>query len=486
MSPSRRPPLGRRPLPPRRTMLPRIQLRGECSWSAACSIHKASPCRPQPWRPPLARPSGRTLELEAQRPAVLGQATADGSGRFRLETPRTSSSQNDEFVAIAHAPGYGIGWAALDPDRAQPAAEISLRPEQAITGRVLDQQGRPASGVLVSVSSILTDRVTSGPSQERYDGPYFGQTRVNDLPAWPRPATTDANGRFELRGVGRRLQAQLNIIDPRFALQTIEVKTDDAPVAKAVEIVVQPAKRFNGRVTYADTGQPVPRAIVNIAAGGAGQRGFRATRVQTDDDGRFQANPWAGDRFFVSAIPPQGTPYLVASKRVEWPKGAVEQSVGLALPRGVRIRGKVTEEPSKLPVAGASVSFVPRSRGDADANPVSTDAKTAADGSFELIVGAHPGHLAVKAASDEYVVREIGHREFFQGEPGGVRILSHSFHRARAEARRRRPGGARRASPWTDRLRRDRRPERRGSNRHLDHRPCRDGAHRRRLGQLAG
>ena len=243
---------------------------------------------------------------------------------------------------------------------------------------MLDPQGPPgASGrTWYSVSSILTDRVTSGPSRDRYDGPYFGQTLVNNLPAWPKPATTDANGRFELRGVGRRLQAQLNIIDSRFALQTIEVKTDDAPVAKAVEIVVQPAKRFNGRVTYADTGQPALRATVSIAAGGAGQRGFRSTRVQTDENGRFRANPWAGDRFFVSAAPLRGTPYLATSKRVEWPKGAVEQSVDLALPRGMRIRGKVTEHGSTLPVAGASVqSFVAHSGGDADANPVSSDAR---------------------------------------------------------------------------------------------------------------
>ena len=83
---------------------------------------------------------------------MIGHADADGSGRFRLDAPRTSSSRNDEFMAVALAPGYGVGWAELDPDANQPDAEIRLQPEQVIQGRLFDLQGRPAQGVTVSVS----------------------------------------------------------------------------------------------------------------------------------------------------------------------------------------------------------------------------------------------------------------------------------------------------------------------------------------------
>ncbi len=78
------------------------------------------------------------------------------------------------------------------------------------------------------------------------------------MPAWPRPTTTDAEGRFTLHGVGRGLQAELSIIDPRFALQMIDVETDSPSDAKSVTMALVPAKIFTGRVTYADTTSPSP------------------------------------------------------------------------------------------------------------------------------------------------------------------------------------------------------------------------------------
>jgi hypothetical protein len=45
----------------------------------------------------------------------IGDARADGSGRFRLDAPRTSSSSHETFGAVALAPGYGVGWVELDP-----------------------------------------------------------------------------------------------------------------------------------------------------------------------------------------------------------------------------------------------------------------------------------------------------------------------------------------------------------------------------------
>ena len=71
----------------------------------------------------------------------LADARADGSGRFRIDAPRTSSTRHEDFGAVAMAPGYGVGWVTLDPDDDQPTAEISLRPEQVIHGRLFDVQG---------------------------------------------------------------------------------------------------------------------------------------------------------------------------------------------------------------------------------------------------------------------------------------------------------------------------------------------------------
>ena len=98
--------------------------------------------------------AGRGDQFERMMPVPIGHAGSDGSGRFRLDAPRTSSSQYDTFCAVALAPGYGVGWVELDPDDDQPAADITLQPEQVIHGRLFDLQGRPARDVTVSVSAI--------------------------------------------------------------------------------------------------------------------------------------------------------------------------------------------------------------------------------------------------------------------------------------------------------------------------------------------
>ena len=96
---------------------------------------------------------------------------------------------------MAIAPGCGAGWVELDPDADQPAAKITLQPEQVIEGRLLDMEGRPAQGVVVSVSAIwrvlpvppLT--IAMGQVIERAEGQRHWWGQVNDLPGWPKPAT---------------------------------------------------------------------------------------------------------------------------------------------------------------------------------------------------------------------------------------------------------------------------------------------------------
>jgi hypothetical protein len=100
------------------------------------------------------------------------------------------------------------------------------------------------------------------------------------------------------------------------------------------------------RVTYADTGKPVPHAPLRVMAS-RGNVGLPAV-FETDAEGRCRVNPRPSDRVFnVWAYPPDREPYLIDHKRIDWPKGALEQSLELTLPRGVMIRGKVTEEGGK-------------------------------------------------------------------------------------------------------------------------------------------
>ena len=353
---------------------------------------------------------------------------ADRSGRFHLDAPRTSSSRYDTVGAVAIAPGYGVGCVDLDPDADQPAADITLRREQVIHGRLFDVQGRPAPDVVISVSGVgpdaLPQRMTAALARDE-GNVTFWWANANDFPAWPRPATTDAQGHFTVHGVGRNMHAFLTARHPRFALQEITVETDDAPESKLISLALEPAKIITGRVTYGDTGKPVVHAKVAVQALRLIPRPF--SFFETDADGRFRTNPPSADRYSIAAWPPPGQPYLMLHRRLDWPKGAIEQSFDVVMPRGVAVQGRVTEEGSGTPIAGALLLFVPRAgpRGN-DGSSASSPGYTAGDGSFQLGAVPGPGTLFVAGPSDDFVLQALDKPIFDNGRAAGLSTYSHA------------------------------------------------------------
>ncbi len=185
--------------------------------------------------------------------AVLGQTTADRAGRFRMTVPRTSSDAFFDLDVIAGATGFGMGWRQLNPDAESPEVEIRLRPELAVPGRLVDLRGQPAAGIAVSVEQLATQ--TNG---ER-DGVGIREPAVNLTP-WPATVKTDERGRFVIRGVGRGVALAVHIRDERFARQSISIEPAADGDSEGKVYVLTAAHPIDGRVTYADTGAPVPHA----------------------------------------------------------------------------------------------------------------------------------------------------------------------------------------------------------------------------------
>ncbi len=218
------------------------------------------------------------------------------------------------------------------------------------------------------------------------------------------------------------------IDDPRFARLSVDLDTDAPSDTKTVTMAVEPARVITGRVTYADTGEPAPHARVEVEI--SSNRGTAwAGDFETDSRGRFRANPGAGDLYRLMVFAPERQPYLSAASKLEWPRGTLGQTVDLVLPRGVVVRGKVIEEGSGKPIAGARISYV----SNPDRDPVSGASNgreaTAEDGSFQLGVVPGPGYLTVLGPGESYVFREIGQRMAYASAPGGRRLYAHAFHK---------------------------------------------------------
>jgi RNA polymerase sigma factor (sigma-70 family) len=365
---------------------------------------------------------------------VMGQATADAAGRFRMTVPRPSSTRFFDLDVIAGTGGFGMGWRPLDPDAEAPEIEVRLRPEQAVRGRLVDVRGQPAAGIAVSVVHLMA-RSDGEPGDVGLGDP------APDLLPWPATVTTDAQGRFLLRGIGRGVATEAQIRDDRFARQELRIAPEAASEPEGNVYVLTPAHPIEGRVTYAETGAPVPHA--RMAA-----QGGHYIDGEAGADGRFRLNPYAdapyksmttGESLFsVYAYAPDGQPYLGVSKELTWTKGSVRQTLDFALPRGVLVRGKVTEASSGKPIEGCQILYAPLSPVKFDPSYSILTGEWSAvvsrnEGNYTIPVPEGPGHLVVTAASPEYILSDFG-SQTLEGRPGGRRKYAQAV--VKVEARK--------------------------------------------------
>ncbi len=352
--------------------------------------------------------------------ALLGRGATGADGRFRFDAVRTSRVGFMQIQVLAAAPGYGLGWSVPNPDAAQPTGEIRLRPEQIIRCKLIDLNGKPADGVELRVQSLTRHDNIRGDD-------FIGTPMPAGVGAWPGTVKTGADGLFTLAGIGGDMTVILSIRDPRFAIQTIQIETTDPERMKDLRYVLLPPTFVEGRALAADTGQPIPHAIVTVGSSINWPWSGAGSYFPADEQGRFRANVAPGRYYSIRAYPPEGQPYLIPELRFEWTKGAMKTVMDVVLPRGVLIHGKVVEHGTGRPLAGASVQYY--------ANPRSKDVlgewhaivASKSDGSYQIAVSPGKGHLLVFGPTPDYILHTVGSRELSFGRPGGSRIYAHDI-----------------------------------------------------------
>jgi RNA polymerase sigma factor (sigma-70 family) len=357
----------------------------------------------------------------SEREIVLDQAKTDRDGHVRLRLPRTDSVQFQQCHIVACASAHGLGWVELNPDASRREARIELPPETAIAGRIVDVHGQPAVGVKVFVSGL------GGAGRGELRGLCWDQ-EPEGLSAWPAPATTDAQGRFLIRGVNRNSGVSLAIRDARFARQSVAVNSQD------ISVTLSPARFLEGRILFADSGTPAANARLFAAVDAEENGGGRARTngVRTDDQGRFKVRLEHGKDYLVTAFAPDAEPYLPIRKKLAWPKGAVRHTLDVVLPRGVLVRGKVTEAGSGAPITGAGIYYRPlatnayrRPETDAVTTGLDNGVLAAKDGSFRIAVLPGQGHVLVSGPTSDYIRLET--KDLYSGGAGGRPLSPHGL-----------------------------------------------------------
>jgi hypothetical protein len=294
---------------------------------------------------------------------------------------------------VASADGHGLAWKALAPDADRAEAELRPGPVQRVSGHLVGLQGEDAAGVTIHV-----DRLTRPPQKgEREEDAAFRPPE-----GLPLAATTDARGNFAFGGFGPGLKLELEILDPRYERKTDWViDTGDRKQCENVRLLLGPGRYVAGRVVYQDTRKGVPHARLMLHN--------PIIEARTDAEGHFQVplyTPREGDAFVIfprditiHVWAPPGEPYLGAGASVDFPRGVVKREVELALPRGVLVRGRITEAGSGQPVAGACV---------ADNGIFDHCVLSGPDGSFQVGVSPGGARLYVTHPSGEYVPQIVG------------------------------------------------------------------------------
>jgi RNA polymerase sigma factor (sigma-70 family) len=326
------------------------------------------------------------------RNEVLGRTKSDKDGSYRLTVPRTDPLMTKRFVrVVATAPGRGLAWKALDPDAERAEAEVRLAPVQRVNGHVVGLQGEDAAGVTIHVA-----RITRKPEK----GEHEDDEVLRPPGGLAVSATTDAKGNFVFAGFGPGVKLELEIRDPRYERKDEWViDTGDKKQCENIRLVLGAGRCVEGRVVYEDTGKPVPHARLMFAN--------PIVEAEADEQGRFKVSLF-GPRDYgtglvldigVHAYPPTGEPYVNTFQGIDFPRGVVRRKVEVKLPRGVLVRGKVTEAGSGKPVAGAYVTH---------GGLRETYAVSGPDGSYQLGVPAGAGRLLVTHPSGEYVSQIVG------------------------------------------------------------------------------
>ena len=160
----------------------------------------------------------------------------DAEGRAAGDFP--SESKTYLATIFIFAPGHAPSGGALRPggNRAKLGAPHTL------SGRVVDDDGKPLPDVKVELTNMMADRLSGDKLTLENSADFFLFEREKPFFA----TRTDANGRYEIHNLPARGTAIVAVGDPLW--QNVSARADLQNTSVAPDLKTRPAARLRGRV----------------------------------------------------------------------------------------------------------------------------------------------------------------------------------------------------------------------------------------------
>jgi RNA polymerase sigma factor (sigma-70 family) len=390
--------------------------------------------KPMAGVPINTRKPGKT---ENDKPAAQELAKTDADGRFSVTLDPLPPGEPDSRQVVAAKAGFGPAWVTV-PDIGDGPVSLKLAADDVpVKGRVTDLEGKPVAKAVVTVRSVAATPTGDWSKlwEEWPRSPYLALRAEGKglyqptLGGLPESVTADADGKFEIKGVGRgrllglvfegtgiETAACRVVLDPKFDPKVVEQPTrgtmpggtfqpGPALYGPTFTHAGNPSQPVVGTVTDATTGKPL--AGVRVLGNVAGPFWYENnSTTKTGGDGMFTLHGVAkADKVSLWVSAAKNQPYLSYYTTVAGKPGLTEIAADLKLTRGVRVKGRVVEKESGKPVAGAALQYTALAdnkhyaawMGDRRASGGVANI-TAADGRFEFT--ALPGAGVVLAQGE--------------------------------------------------------------------------------------
>jgi RNA polymerase sigma factor (sigma-70 family) len=379
----------------------------------------------------VSRPRG-------DKPVVSATVKSDGSfslafdpeklpGLIELDEPWRQA----ELIAVAD--GLGPAWIRVR-DLPLTGWDARLVADLPIEGTIRDLEGKPASGVEVSIGFIRGWVQPTDLAQFLRELP-TGRARYvrsnywsGGIPGRDNSVKTDARGRFRFTGLGRDRLVTLRVGGPGVAWTALSVLVrpgkpltgkehpgrDARPYAvypATFDLPLPPGRTVAGTVKDDATGKPLAGIKVRV--------GFQPPEVLTDRDGRFEIPAVPKDEKLDLAVTPGPAlpDYLGTSIELAGDNpglGTIRAEVRVR--KGVRIRARVVEKGSGRDVE-ADVRYLalyPNTNLPSGFHHYFARLHRQPDGTYVGAALPGPGAVVVRRSPKRYLPAAVSQKTYFK------------------------------------------------------------------------